>query len=162
MQKGEKLLSIEKFIIQCENLPNWLPNSRPMSKMVTWMKARYILCWEKNSCLLLHLEVSQTLHVQHTPQVCSSNVPFLSTSCHSAVHVRKLRVVFDSSLLFSLHLISCQVLLTIPHKCISLSTHLRFHCPHPSPSHHHQAASSQLSHFPLSFCHLSKTLYNSV
>lgn len=98
-----KRLSMEKFTVQYENLPNF----QILSLCLKWsLKRRHIVIWllrqEQLPAYPLCLEICQSLHVQHIPQIClSPTVPFLSSSCHSPVHIRKLRVVYDSSLFSS-------------------------------------------------------------
>ena len=89
--------------------PTWesWPNFQILSPCLKWsLKRRHIVIWllrqEQLPAYALCLEICQSLHVQHIPQICFSPiVSFLSSSCHSPVHIRKLRVVYDSSLFSS-------------------------------------------------------------
>lgn len=119
-------------------------------------------CLDKNSCLL-------TLSAWRFASPCMFNI-FPKSASHPlspfSVHLVTHLFTSESSGLsmsppFFPH--SCQVLLIIPHKCIShLPMQLYFHYPHPSPSHHHHEASSQLGHFPLFLPHFKDFLQLSI
>lgn len=128
-----------------------LPSFQILSLCLKWsLKRRHIIIW------LLRQEQLPAVSAWRFASPCMLNIFLKSASCllppftlHPVTHL----FTSESSVLSMIPPFfpySCQVLLIIPHKCIShLPMHLHFHYPHPSPSHHHHETSFQLSHIPL-------------